>query len=121
MKLLYLLLTTVFLSLVSVGNTVHAQSKTVKIRLEPKNLPDAHEFTITWEGVSGYKATYYEVKAVLDAEPMIQQYVFLHNVQRISAIVKNPWSFAELKALFEGHGFAVMDKGQVGNPSAEHK
>jgi hypothetical protein len=120
MKLLYLLLTTVFLSLLSVGTAVHAQSKMVKIKQE-KTLPEAHEFIITWEGGSGYKALYYEVKAVLDAEPMVQQQIFLHNAQRISAIVKAPWTFVELKALFEAHGFGVMDKSQNGNGSAQHK
>jgi hypothetical protein len=85
-----------------------AQSRTVKLKQE-KTLQGAHEFIVTWEG-GEYKPLYYEVRAILDGEPMVTQVVFLHQLQRISAVVREPWTFEHLKALFEAHGFAVMNK-----------
>ena len=98
------------------GCRLSAQNFTVKIKQEPKVLSGAHEFILTWEG-DDYKTTYYAVKEVLEAEPMVQSHVFLYNLQRISAIVKDPWTFEQLRVLFESKGFQVMDKSQT---SAEH-
>ena len=83
----------------------NAQALTVKIKQE-KTLPNAHEFILTWEG-GEYKTTYYQV---LDAEPMVEQQVFLFKQARISAIVKNPWTVQDLKVLFESKGFQVFEK-----------
>jgi hypothetical protein len=104
----HILFFAVFLLIGGLAMHAHAQAKTVKIKQE-KTLQGAHEFIVTWEG-GEYKPLYYEVRAILDAEPMVTQVVFLHQLQRISAVVREPWTFENLKALFQGHGFAVMDK-----------
>jgi hypothetical protein len=104
------------LLLMTLGLGVNAQNLTVKIKLE-KALPDANEFILTWEG-GDYKTTYYAVKEILEAEPMVRQQVFLYQQQRISAIVKHPWTFEQLRVLFEARGFQVMDKS---NTTAEHR
>ena len=105
----------VLLLLTGIGMGMNAQNLTVKIKLE-KALPDANEFILTWEG-GDYKTTYYAVKEVLEAEPMVRQQIFLYQQQRISAIVKQPWTFEHLRTLFESKGFQVMDKS---NTTAEH-
>ena len=87
---------------------LHAQGKTVKIKQE-KDLPYGHEFILTWEG-GDYKATYYEVKGILEGASMVHSQTYLHQQQRISAMVKNPWTYDQLRALFESHGFQVVSK-----------
>ena len=106
------------LCIVGLGTGLNAQTKTVKIKRE-KSLQGANEFIVTWEG-EHYKSTYYEVKTILEGEPMVTQQVFLHQLQRISAIVKEPWTFEQLKALFESHGFAVVNKAEIG-PADSHR
>lgn len=91
---------------------------TVKIK-EEKALRGSNEFVITWEGES-HAQTYVEVKAILDAEPMVERHVHLVQLERISAIVKEPWHFEQLKALFESHGFVVVNKGQPTAVAADH-
>jgi hypothetical protein len=101
-----------------VGIGLHAQNKTVKIRQE-KALTGANEFIITIEG-GDYNTLRLQVEEILDNEPMVVRHVFFSQLQRISAIVKDPWTFANLKAIFEANGFVVFDKGNARNPSVEH-
>lgn len=101
------------------GIPLNAQTKTVKIKHE-KVATGMNEYIITWEG-SEYKPTYYAVKAVLDAEPMVASHVFLHQAQRISAMVREPWTFDHLRALFEAQGFAVVNKDDPALEAAEHR
>ena len=108
MKQLSMWLFLLFCGLLAFGNNVHAQSKTVKIRLE-KTLPAAHEFIMTCEG-SDFKSVFYEVQSILEEQPMVERQVYFYHLQRFSVIVKDPWTFDELRQLFADRGFVVIDK-----------
>ena len=109
---------TLLLLLWCMGLSLHAQNKTVKIRQE-KAMQGANEFILTWEGDSD-KQAFYELKAVLESEPMVMRHVVLYQQHRISATVKEPWRYEQLKALFEAHGFSVVNKNNPGNDASDH-
>lgn len=111
------LFTTLFVLLVGSPVLTWSQTKTVQVK-KVKELPDAFEYEIVWEG-EDYKTTYYEVKAILESYAPVQKQVFLWKIRRISAVVSKEKDTVDLLNLFRSHGFDALEKASPpGVPSA---
>ena len=90
-----------------------SQTKSVQIQ-KVKDLTDAHEFIITWEGGIDYKTTYYEVMGIVEREPRLISTIYLWKIKQISAIFPKSYSPNDLGTVFKNNGFAVtLAEGQT--------